>query len=190
MASQRHDGNFRSGPGQPGVIACAWKPRHERGGAAVILVRCVVQAAELIAVEETSRDAKAELNHRSQACEVLTGTGIHVARNGLAAVAARRRWLDHQGSAPCIPVWKVLAHGQWRVSLNTYARRNGLPAVARLILRMSPPPLRSYGGQPSQRAKVGVPCGNGLPKPCKSVAQVRRSLRELQSHRHKRLHGA
>jgi hypothetical protein len=28
------------------------------------------------------RDTKAELNRRSQACEVLTGTGVRVAENG------------------------------------------------------------------------------------------------------------
>jgi hypothetical protein len=52
------------------------------------------------------RDAKAELNRRSQACEVLAGTG-----------SRREKWTRcwhtaTQGSAPCIPVWKVLAHGQ------------------------------------------------------------------------------
>ena len=41
-------------------------------------------------------NAKAELNHRSQACEVLTGTGVRVAK-----------MVEHQGSAPCIPVWKT-----------------------------------------------------------------------------------
>src|SRR5579859_7218776 len=30
--------------------------------------------------------------------------------------------VEHQGIAPCIPVWKVLADGHRRVSLNTYAR--------------------------------------------------------------------
>jgi len=30
--------------------------------------------------------------------------------------------VEHQGIAPCIPVWKVLADGHQRVSLNTYAR--------------------------------------------------------------------
>ena len=28
------------------------------------------------------RDAKAELNRRSQACDVLAGTGVRVAKNG------------------------------------------------------------------------------------------------------------
>ena len=44
----------------------------------------------------TRRDAKAELNRRSQACEVLAGTGSH-----------REKMDEHQGSAPCIPVWKT-----------------------------------------------------------------------------------
>jgi hypothetical protein len=42
------------------------------------------------------RNAKAELNHRRQACEVLTGTGIRVAK-----------LVKHQGSAPCINGLKV-----------------------------------------------------------------------------------
>jgi hypothetical protein len=42
------------------------------------------------------RDAKVELNHRSQVCEALTGTGVRVAK-----------MVGHEGSAPCIPVWKT-----------------------------------------------------------------------------------
>jgi hypothetical protein len=42
------------------------------------------------------RDAKAELNRRSQACDVLAGTGVRVAE-----------MVEHQGIAPCIPVWKT-----------------------------------------------------------------------------------
>ena len=38
----------------------------------------------------------AELNRRSQACEVMTGTGF-----------TSREMDEHQGSAPCIPVWKT-----------------------------------------------------------------------------------
>jgi hypothetical protein len=49
----------------------------------------------LVAVRK-DRDTKAELNRRSQACEVLAGTGIRVAR-----------MVEHQGIAPCIPVWKT-----------------------------------------------------------------------------------
>jgi hypothetical protein len=45
---------------------------------------------------QINRDAKAELNRRSQACEVLTGTGVRIAR-----------MVEHQGIAPCIPVWKT-----------------------------------------------------------------------------------
>jgi hypothetical protein len=40
--------------------------------------------ATLVAVCK-DRDAKAELNRRSQACEVLADTGIRVARNGRAS---------------------------------------------------------------------------------------------------------
>jgi hypothetical protein len=50
------------------------------------------------------RDAKAELNRRSQACEVLAGTGIRVAKE--------LEMVEHEGIAPSTPVWKVLAHGQ------------------------------------------------------------------------------
>jgi hypothetical protein len=32
---------------------------------------------------QPNRDTKAELNRRSQACEVLAGTGVRVAENGL-----------------------------------------------------------------------------------------------------------
>ena len=36
--------------------------------------------------------------------------------------------VEHQVSRPCIPVWKVLADGHQRVSLNTYARNEiGVP---------------------------------------------------------------
>ena len=45
---------------------------------------------------QINRDAKAELNRRSQACEVLTGTCVRVAE-----------MVEHQGIAPCIPVWKT-----------------------------------------------------------------------------------
>ena len=41
-------------------------------------------------------NAKVELNHRSQVCEALTGTGVRVAK-----------MVEHQGSAPRIPVWKT-----------------------------------------------------------------------------------
>jgi hypothetical protein len=43
-----------------------------------------------------NRDTKAELNRRSQACDVLAGTGVRVAE-----------MVEHQGIAPCIPVWKT-----------------------------------------------------------------------------------
>ena len=43
-----------------------------------------------------NRDTKAELNRRSQTCEVLAGTGVRVAR-----------MVEHQGIAPCNPAWKA-----------------------------------------------------------------------------------
>jgi len=63
-----------------------------------------------------NRDTKAELNRRSQACEILTGTGVRVAR-----------MVEYQGIAPRNPAWKVLADDHQRVSINTYARKNGIP---------------------------------------------------------------
>jgi len=40
--------------------------------------------ATLVAVRK-DRDTKAELNRRNQVCEVLTDTGVRVARNGRAS---------------------------------------------------------------------------------------------------------
>jgi hypothetical protein len=71
--------------------------------------------ATLVAVCK-DRDTKAELNRRSQACKVLAGTGIRIAR-----------LVEHQGIAPCNPAWKVLADSHQRASINTYARENGIP---------------------------------------------------------------
>jgi hypothetical protein len=51
--------------------------------------------ATLMAVRKDC-DTKAELNRRGQVCEVLTGTGVRVAR-----------MVEHQGSAPCNPAWKA-----------------------------------------------------------------------------------
>src|SRR5205085_1352721 len=41
--------------------------------------------------------ARAELNRRSQVCEILTDTGTRAAGNGL---------VEHQGIAPCTSAWK------------------------------------------------------------------------------------
>ena len=73
---------------------------------------------------QPDRDTKAELNRRSQACDVLTGTGI--SRRGkwterrvtlpldLAPEASAsllgytlKQMDGHEGSAPSIPVWKT-----------------------------------------------------------------------------------
>jgi hypothetical protein len=41
--------------------------------------RCIAAMLATLAGRPEGRDTKAELNRRSQACEVLTGTGIRVA---------------------------------------------------------------------------------------------------------------
>jgi len=43
--------------------------------------RCI---AAMLATQEKNRNAKTELNRRSQACDVLADTGIRVAENGRA----------------------------------------------------------------------------------------------------------
>ena len=43
--------------------------------------RCI---AAMLATQKKNRNAKAELNRRSQACDVLADTGIRVAENGRA----------------------------------------------------------------------------------------------------------
>ncbi len=69
-------------------------------------------------------DAKAELNHRGQACEVLTGTGVRVAKIGRA-------------SGNC-----ALYSGleDRRVSLNTYARWNPVLELHQPLRLCRPPP--------------------------------------------------
>ena len=66
--------------------------------------------ATLVAIRK-DHDTKAELNRRSQVCEVLAGTGISCRKIGRASgYRALYSGLEDQ-----------------RVSLNTYARRNGIP---------------------------------------------------------------
>jgi hypothetical protein len=60
--------------------------------------------SQLSTLHLKDRDTKAELNRRSQACDVLTGTGIRVAEMACRAEAGGRRGIEHQGIAPCIPV--------------------------------------------------------------------------------------
>jgi site-specific recombinase XerD len=75
----------------------------------------------LVAVRK-DRDTKAELNRRSQACEVLTGTGIRVAENESLSSEALAK--EDRASG-----YRALYSGleDRRVSLNTYARKNGIP---------------------------------------------------------------
>jgi hypothetical protein len=78
----------------------------------------------LVAIRK-DRDAKAELNRRSQACEVLAGTGISRRKSipkrtepgarpllrpceaSVGIPGSLGKLVAHQGSAPCIPVWKT-----------------------------------------------------------------------------------
>ena len=53
----------------------------------------------MVATRNGNRDAMAELNRRSQACEVLAGTGIRVAK--------KAKLVEHEGIAPSTPVWKT-----------------------------------------------------------------------------------
>jgi hypothetical protein len=74
---------------------------------------------------EKDRDTKAELNRRSQACDVLAGTGVRVAE-----------MVEHQGIAPCIPVWKT------GVCLSTPMpeKWNPVPELHRPLRFCKPPP--------------------------------------------------
>ena len=113
------------------------------------------------------RDTKAELNRRRQACEVLADTGIRVARNGLPSRSLAREWegclrssslgsatsphsvgrrlVEHQGSAPCIPVW---------LAIRSSERESERPSVA-----------ESYGGHPSLLGSEGWKTGVYLSTP-------------------------
>jgi hypothetical protein len=59
----------------------------------------------------TQRDTKAELNRRSQACEVLTGTGVRVAKkNPKRMNPAPGHYFDRAGSLPA--GWIHLGNGR------------------------------------------------------------------------------
>ena len=81
--------------------------------------------ATLVAVCK-DRDTKAELNRRSQACEVLAGTGVRVAR-----------MVEHRGIAPRNPAWKVLANGhgvyQSTPMLEEMESRTGIAPVSAVL---------------------------------------------------------
>jgi hypothetical protein len=48
------------------------------------------------------RDAKAELNRRSQVCDALAGTGVRVAKMACYALACKAKVGQARGIAPCI----------------------------------------------------------------------------------------
>ena len=73
---------------------------------------------------QPNRDTKAELNHRGEVCEALADTGISrrvkwterrvtlpldLAPEASAPLLGYtlKQMVEHQGSAPCIPVWKT-----------------------------------------------------------------------------------
>ena len=70
------DNNFTTDAEMVGRLGFAPSSRRLRAGTSLS------KFATLVAVCK-DRDAKAELNHRSQTCEVLTGTGISRRRNGI-----------------------------------------------------------------------------------------------------------
>ncbi len=83
------------------------------------------------------RDAKAELNRRSQVCETLAGTGVRIAKVSPSALyLASGHYFDRAGFLLAGQIhlgngrasgYRALYSGleDRRVSLNTYARRNG-----------------------------------------------------------------
>ena len=123
------DGETRTLVGQcPAVYetaAVATEPHRRNGGSPRI---CTVfhpgkSRSFTIKVCDPRRDAKAELNRRSQACEVLADTGISrrvkwterrvslpldLAPEASASLLGYTLEMDgHVGSAPTIPVWKT-----------------------------------------------------------------------------------
>ena len=113
------DNNFTTDAEMVGRLGFAPSSRRLRAGTSLS------KFATLLAVCK-DRDTKAELNHRSQICEVLTGTGIshrgkresQAHRIGHPAITSTVRGLcrrnrftwemdGHEGSAPSIPVWKT-----------------------------------------------------------------------------------
>src|SRR5208282_4944857 len=81
-------------------------------------------------------NAKAELNHRSQACEVLTGTGVRVAKIGLPS--------------------RSLGEGRSSIRVARPVFRFGLPSVALSPNKTSPPSHKAMEGiLRSDSTKVG-----------------------------------
>ena len=87
---------------------------------------------------QPGRDTKAELNRRSQVCETLAGTGVRIAKVSPSALyLASGHYFDRAGFLLAGQIhlgngrasgYRALYSGleDRRVSLNTYARRNGI----------------------------------------------------------------
>src|SRR5258707_1267263 len=74
--------------------------------------------------------------------------------------------VEHQGIAPCIPVWKILADGHQRASLNTYARwirssrRKEAPyfGAASVDEKFEPPCVGCCEMEMESRVRVALTC--------------------------------
>ena len=77
-------GSLRNCRRTPVPVATEPHRRNDCGSPRCCPVLCGLRDRCIAAMLATrnKRDAKAELNHRNQACEVLADTGIRVARNG------------------------------------------------------------------------------------------------------------
>ena len=93
------------------------------------------------------------MNCRSQVCETLAGTSVRVAKVSQSALnlasghyfdraesqSARITWemVGHQGIAPCIPVWKVLADGLSFAKTSSSPKSLGFQAIFRNPVSMT-----------------------------------------------------
>ena len=86
-------------------------------------VRCIASMLATLVALRKERDAKAELNRRSQVCDALAITGVRVAKMAHQGVARGAK-------AGRVSGYRALYSGleDRRVSLNTHARRNGVPS--------------------------------------------------------------
>ena len=125
------DGETRTLVGQcPAVYktaAVAAEPHRQNGGLPRIRTEfSPVKSRDFtVKVCNPNANAKVELNHRSQVCEALTGTGVRVAKKNPKRTESGTRPLlrpcgvsaggpdslgkvdGHEGSAPSTPVWKT-----------------------------------------------------------------------------------
>ena len=85
-------------------------------------------------------NAKAELNRRSQVCEILTGTSVRVAKIGLPSRSLGEGWSSIRVARPVFRFGRCLHTATMRVSLNTYARWNPVLELHQPLRFCKPPP--------------------------------------------------